>query len=119
VSIYLPTDSGSSEAAQRIEFGSLTTDAVGQLRGAGAARDGLAAIDEELGEPAEDEEFWRCQARSLGVFVTPASLRSFRLPSRIVSSVEVSDWFFIKPLLRAVTFPDVAFVLRSRRDRSA
>ena len=28
-----------------------------------------------------------------------------------MSSVEVSDQFFIKPLLRTVTFPHVAFVL--------
>ena len=39
------------------------------------------------------------------MFVTPASLWSFRLPNRLGPSVEVSDWFFIKPLLRAVTFP--------------
>jgi len=45
------------------------------------------------------------------MFVTPASLWSFRLPYRLVSSVEVSDRFFRKPLLRAVTFPHVAFVL--------
>jgi len=43
--------------AQRIEFGNLTADAVGQTSRAGAARDSVAAIEEGLGEPAEDEEF--------------------------------------------------------------
>ena len=111
VSIYLPTDPASSGEAERIEFWNLAVDAVGQLRDAGAERDGVGAIEEELADLADDEEFWRHQARSLGVFVTPAALRSFRLPNRLVSAVDVSDRFFVKPLLRAVTFPHVAFVL--------
>ncbi len=111
VSIYLPTDPASSGEAERIEFGNLAVDALGQLRGASTARERVAAIEEELADLADDDEFWRHQARSLGVFVTPAVLRSFRLPNRLVSSVVVSDRFFVKPLLRAVTFPHVAFVL--------
>ena len=91
VSIYLPTDPASSGEAERIEFGNLAVDAVGQLREAGVARDRVAAIEEELADVADDDEFWRHQARSLGVFATPAALTSFRLPNRLVSSVEVSD----------------------------
>jgi hypothetical protein len=85
VSIYLPTDPASSGEAERIEFGNLAAEAVGQLRTA-AARDRVAAIEEEFADLAEDEEFWRHQARSLALFVTPGSLRSFRLPNRLVSS---------------------------------
>lgn len=36
---------------------------------------------------------------------------TFRLPNRLVSNVEVADRFFVKPLLRTVTFPQVALVL--------
>src|SRR5262249_22803405 len=38
-------------------------------------------------------------------------LVTFRLPNRLASSVEVADRFFVKPLLRSVTFPQVALVL--------
>ncbi len=51
------------------------------------------------------------QARSLAIFVTPERIRTFRLPNRLVNSLEVADRFRIKPLLRAVTFPQDAFVL--------
>jgi Bacterial archaeo-eukaryotic release factor family 11 len=44
-------------------------------------------------------------------FATPVSLVTFRLPNRLMSNVEVSDRFFVKPLLRSVTFPQVALVL--------
>src|SRR3712207_2755305 len=57
------------------------------------------------------EEFWRHQARILAVFATPASLRSFRLPNRLTPVAIGGTQFFVKPLLRAVTFPQTAFVL--------
>ncbi|MBO0693078.1 MAG: hypothetical protein J2P58_09290, partial [Acidimicrobiaceae bacterium] len=50
-------------------------------------------------------------ARSLAVFATPHSLITFRLPNRLVANVEVADRYFIKPLLRSVTFPQVGLVL--------
>jgi hypothetical protein len=111
VSIYLPTDPASSGEAERIEFGNLAAETVGQLRESAAPDDRLAAIEEELADLAEDEDFWRHQARSLAVLVNPAARRSSRPANRLVSSVEVSDRFFVKPLLRAVTFPHVAPVL--------
>jgi hypothetical protein len=45
------------------------------------------------------------------LFASPAGLRTFRLPNRLTSEVEVADRFYVKPLLRAVTFPQAAFVL--------
>jgi release factor family 11 len=71
----------------------------------------VAAIEEEHGDLLDDEEFWRYQARSLATFATPERLTTFRLPNRLLSAVEVSDRFHLKPLLRAVTFPQVALVL--------
>jgi hypothetical protein len=38
-------------------------------------------------------------------------VRTFRLPNEIPGIVKVSDQFHVKPLLRAVTFPQAAFVL--------
>ena len=68
-------------------------------------------VREALDALVDDDEFWAQQARSLAVFASPASLRTFRLPNRLTSAVEVADRFYVKPLLRAVTFPQAAFVL--------
>lgn len=111
VSIYLPTDPASDGTAERIEFRNLAAEAIGQLRDAGAPAADVAVIEEELAALGEEQEFWLYQARSLAVFATPQSTRTFRLANRLVAMVEVSDRFHVKPLLRAQTFPQVGFVL--------
>ncbi|MGZ4286036.1 MAG: baeRF11 domain-containing protein [Solirubrobacteraceae bacterium] len=50
-------------------------------------------------------------SRSLAAFVTPEGLTTVRLPNRLLGVVEAADRFYVKPLLRTVTFPQVAFVL--------
>jgi hypothetical protein len=111
VSIYLPTDHASPGDAERIEFKNLSAEALRQLRDADVRANQLEPLQEALDDLFDDDVFWRYQANSLAVFATPASLVTFRLPNRLVSFVEVSDRYFVKPLLRSVTFPQVAFVL--------
>jgi predicted metalloprotease len=112
VSIYLPTSPIPQEAqADRIELRNLVSAAMEQLEAAAARRRTVNEIREPLDELAEDDEFWDEQARSLAVFATPASVRTYRLPNRLESGVEVADRFYVKPLLRAITFPQAAFVL--------
>ncbi|HEY7256537.1 MAG TPA: hypothetical protein VH476_07615 [Solirubrobacterales bacterium] len=45
------------------------------------------------------------------MFADPHGLRSFRLPNRLTAAVQVADRYYVKPLLRTVTFPQTAFVL--------
>jgi hypothetical protein len=111
VSIYLPTDPAARGDAERIELKNLAREAVTQLEHAGVAKAHVAAIDDELAELVDDDEFWRYQARSLAVFLTPSATTTFRLPNNLTAAVEVSDRFHLKPLLRTVTFPHTAFVL--------
>jgi hypothetical protein len=111
VSVYVATDPASSGEAERIDFKNLAAAAGQQLRDAGVRAGELAALQEELDDLGDDDTFWRYQARSLATFATPSSLVTFRLPNRLISSVEVADRFFVKPLLRSVTFPQVALVL--------
>lgn len=112
VSIYLPTNPIPAEAqADRIELKNLTAEAVTQLADAEADKHDIAGIEESLYDLIDDDAFWSRQSNSLAVFVTPAGLRSFRIPNRIGTFVEVSDRFHVKPLLRAVTFPQTAYVL--------
>ncbi len=112
VSIYLPTTPVSVEVAgDRTTLKNLTTEAVDQLTAAGHDKRQVAAIAELLQDLQEDDTFWRFQAHSLAVFATPSGVKTFRLPNALIPMVQVSDRFHLKPLLRAVTFPHVAYVL--------
>ena len=111
VSVYVPTDPVSDGEAERIELGNLAGEAERQLAEAGTAKADAAAVAEALADLVDDSELWRYQARSLAVFVTLESAVTFRLPNRLLPVVEVSDRFHVKPLLRAITFPQVALVL--------
>jgi hypothetical protein len=111
VSLYLPTSPSSPVDAERIELKNLAGEAVRQLQEAGANRNDVAAIEEEIADLIDDDEFWRYQARSLALFLTPANSTTYRLPHNLTSAVEISDRFHVKPLLRALTFPHTAFVL--------
>ena len=111
VSIYLPTSPSSRGEAERIKLKNLAGEAARQLEQAGSARADIDAIGEELDDLVDDDEFWRYQARSLALFLTPTTSVTFRLANNLTGLVEVSDRFHLKPLLRAVTFPHTAFVL--------
>jgi release factor family 11 len=112
VSAYVPTSPITQEAqADRIELKNLVATATEQMQTAGADRRAVVDVRESLDAIVEDDDFWAEQARSLAVFASPAGVRTFRLPNRLGSVVEVADRFYVKPLLRAVTFPQAAFVL--------
>jgi hypothetical protein len=112
VSVYLPTSPITQEAqADRIELKNLARAAVEQLEAAGAERSAVAEIRDGLEDLVDDDEFWAEQAHSLAVFATPEGMTTFRLPNRLPSEAEVADRFYVKPLLRATTFPQAAFVL--------
>jgi Bacterial archaeo-eukaryotic release factor family 11 len=110
VTLYLPTTPVTQHAqADRIAVKNLTDEALSQLADHDTRE--VRAIEELLFDLIDDDVFWEFQANSLAVFVTPESLRTFRLPNRLQPIVEVSDRFHVKPLLRAITVPQSAFVL--------
>lgn len=111
VSIYVPTDPVSDGNAERIAYGNLVSEALSQLGELPIGRGEREELREALEDLGEEEDFWAEQARSLAVFATPSSLVTFRLANRLRALVEVSDRFYVKPLLRVQTFPQVAFVL--------
>jgi hypothetical protein len=112
VSIYLPTTPITPEAAgARIAFKNLTRAAAEELGTRDIPARDREAIEEELDDLHDDEAFWAVQSHSLAVFASPEGLRSFRLPNRLGEAVQVADRFYLKPLLRALTFPQTAFVL--------
>lgn len=112
VSIYVATTPRSQEAqADRIELKNLLKAAVAEMEAGDTPKRAVQAIAEAVEAVIEDDDFWTVQAYSLALFVTPERIRTFRLPNRLTSTVEVSDRFHLKPLVRAVTFPQNAWVL--------
>ena len=112
VSIYLPTSRFEQGAqSDRVVLSNLMADALGQLRTRGAEAADIAQIDDAIGALVEDFEFWSRQADSLAVFADPDHVQTFRLPNKLTEAVEVSDRFHVKPLFRAVTFPQAAYIL--------
>jgi Bacterial archaeo-eukaryotic release factor family 11 len=112
VSIYLPTTVVTQDArGDRIELKTLASEAIRQLATAGVDRRAVARVREALDDLVDDDGFWAQQSHSLAVFASPELLRTFRLPNRLSAALEVGDRFYVKPLLRAVTFPQAAFVL--------
>ena len=112
VSIYLPTTPQSQHVeTTRIELGNLRREAEQQLEAAGVDKRTIAPVSEQLADLEEDYEFWRFQANSLAIFVSPDRLWTYRLPNKLVSTVQVADRFHIKPLIRAISLPQHAFVL--------
>lgn len=112
VSIYLPTTPVSGEVSgDRTVLRNLGREAMAQLETAGHPKHEIEAIEAHVEDLAEDDAFWRFQAHSLAVFLTPGSVRTFRVPNALGASVEVADRFFLKPLLRTANFPNAGYVL--------
>jgi hypothetical protein len=112
VSIYLPTGTTPPEADRaRIELKNHLSQAVRALESLGVSKQRIATVQAEGELILEDRDFWRYQSRSLAVFLDGEVAETFRLPNRLTSACEVADRFYVKPLLRAITFPQSALIL--------
>jgi len=112
VSIYLETTPQTQHIGQAgIVLANLIKEADSQLESAGIDKRERWAIVEQLEDVSEDEDFWKYQANSLAIFATPDSRRSYRLPNTLTNMVQVSDRFHLKPLIRAISVQQHAFVL--------
>lgn len=112
VSIYLSTTPVTQDTkGDRIELKNLLKAAVAEMEEADTPKRAVWPIQENIDALIEDDEFWVTQANSLAIFATPDSIRTFRLPNKLTTIVEVSDRFHLKPLIRSVTFPHNAYVL--------
>src|SRR5947207_4757142 len=101
VSIYVPTTPLSQEIqASQIELRNLFSDATKQLNAASFDKRRLGSLSELVQDVVDDDEFWRFQANSLAILATPDHIQTFRLANRLSPTVQVSDRFHLKPLLR-------------------
>ncbi len=112
VSIYLETTPHTQHVGEAgIALSNLIKEADAQLERGGLDKRARQALAEQFEAVVEDEDFWKFQANSLAIFATPHSQRSYRLPNRLTPMVQVADRFHLKPLIRAVSVPQHAFVL--------
>lgn len=112
ISIYMPTTPLTQDVqVERIQFGNHAKEALAQLHARGFDKRRMALIEDLTDHLREDDEFWRFQANSLAVLVTPDRILTYRLANRITPRVEVSDRFHLSPLLRSMTVPQSAYVL--------
>lgn len=112
VTIYLSTSPVTNRTdAERIAYKDAVSQAVARLDDAGVDKRRVAEIEAVLSDLDDDHDYWDHQARTLAVFTDGDAIRTFHLANELTPVVKVSDRYFVKPLLRSVTFPQAAFVL--------
>lgn len=112
ISIYLATTPISRETEQtRVTLTNLIKQAIKKLEAQGVEKSRIQLLQQRFDDLLADHEFWDYQANSLAILATPESLRTYRLANRLQNTVEVADRFYLKPLLRAVTFSHSAYIL--------
>lgn len=110
VSIFLPTTPLTQNAqADRIVLKNLTKEAMEQAETIADKRQ-IQVMTGYLEELQEDDNFWQFQANGLGILVTPESIQTYRLAYAVEKGAEVSDRFYLKPLMSALQ-PMSAYVL--------
>lgn len=111
VSIFLRTNTSPPGYEDNIaRAGGAFRSAVDALK-EGADRRTWTAVEEHLEALLDDNFFWAHTGRSVAIYVTPESIVEYRLPNELTDHVNVGERFTISPLLRALTFPQAAFVL--------
>ncbi|CAI2039992.1 Uncharacterised protein [Serratia fonticola] len=112
ISIYISTSPLHQQLeASKIQLGNYIKEALLRVANQGLDKRRIALLEEELYSVLEDESFWDLHARSLAVFATPDSIRTYRLANELSHRLEVGERFYLKPLLRALTFPHSAYIL--------
>ena len=112
VSIYLKTTPLPQDIlASRIELDNQVKKVFAQLQESGADKKRLEALENEIFWLLNDDDFWAFHANSLVILASPDFIRTYRMANEIETQIEISDRFFLKPLLRALTFPQTAYIL--------
>lgn len=112
VSIYTPAGPLPEDGERaRIELKNQLRDVVSQLESAETDKAVVERVKESVESLLQDVLFWQYQSNSLAVFINGETFETYRLPNEFTSTVDIADRFYIKPLLRTITFPQSAYVL--------
>lgn len=112
VSIYTPAGPLSSDGERaRIELKNQLRDVITQLEASNAPKQTVNGIKEKVESLLNNTMFWQYQSNSLAIFVNDDTFETYRLPNKLTATVDVADRFYIKPLVRTITFSQSAYVL--------
>jgi hypothetical protein len=112
VSIYIPTSPVSQQAqSSKTELRNALAEVERKCRERGLTVQEITAVAAPLRALVDDSDFWRYQSKSLAVFATGSTVRTFRLGVEVETEVVVNDRFRLGQLMQAVTFPQQAYVL--------
>jgi hypothetical protein len=112
VSLYIETSPLTQKTdSSLIALHNAMKEAVAQLHDAGVDKKSIQAMEALAEDLRQDVPFWKYQAHSLAVFLTPSSIRTYRLATKVHPTVQVADRFHLSPLLRAMSFCQSAYVL--------
>lgn len=101
LSLTMPTRtvSGRDNQQEPIRFKNLVRQAERQLQYRGLRSREIEAFLKPLQAYLVDSRFWSYQSDGLAMFLTPKSLRLYRLPCSLPEEVTVADRFRLKPLI--------------------
>lgn len=112
VSIYLESSPLREELDRtKITFGNFITEAINEFTKRGLSKKRIEQLSDELYSVLEDPTFWNHHARSLAILATPDNISTYRLANNHANRMVVGERFYLKPLLRAITFPHSAYIL--------
>lgn len=103
VSIYMPAEKAGAETRKNpIRFKNLIQQAEAKI----TDFNGTTELEEPLEtakEYIENYDFWQHQDYGLAFLIAPSGVKYYRLPHSFAETVEVSDGFYLKPLLPVLT----------------
>lgn len=117
VTVYLgAADLGSGKVvhaaeAAPIALRSAVDAAIGELTPTGLSPVQRDRLTTQARAVEADRDVWSSGARSVAVFLSPAGARVFRLMNELPSAWSTGDRFDVGPLIRAVTFEHVGYVV--------
>ncbi len=112
VSIYLPTEKAGRETRQNsIRFKSLLQEAESKLMDSGLTTSEADEFLQEAKTLIDNYDFWQHQVEGLACFLTQNETRYYRLPESFTELVEISDRFYLKPLLPLITRDNEFYLL--------
>jgi hypothetical protein len=112
ISVYVATSPVVGERETSFTAAKSAFDrALDDVKAGGAPFAVHSALESQWQRIAADDQLWGNLAASLAIFVAPDFSEIFVLPNRLENHMQVSDYFDIGQLLRAVTFPQEAYAV--------
>ena len=117
VSIYMPAVRAGTETQQNaIRFRNLVRQAEARLIELEMRAPDAEAFVRPLTDLQDDVDFWRHQSDGLAVYLADDVLLTFRVPVDFAERLNVSERFFIKPLLPRLSGDGTFYVLALSQD---